>query len=219
MTTIYLLRHGALAGDSRERFVGQIDLPLAPEGIRQAETLAEALRDHDIAALHCSDLQRCRQTAGIIAGALHVPVTEHSALREISLGDWEGLPRREVAERWADQFAARGRNIEHYRPPGGESFADCLARALPIWEAILHGSHEAVAVIGHAGLNRVLLCHVLGLPIADMFRIGQDYGCINIVERNGDRSWVKLVNGSPSDLVPTEPQSGTAAHGSTKRAA
>jgi probable phosphoglycerate mutase len=201
MTTTYLLRHGALAGNSRDCFVGQIDLPLAPEGVRQATALARALRGRGISAIHCSDLQRCRQTAAIIAGELHLPVEEHGELREIALGAWEGLPRCDVAERWADQFAARGRDIENFRPPAGESFADCLARALPTWQAITRPGREAVAVIGHAGLNRVLLCHVLGLPIAELFRIDQDYGCINLVERSGGRPWVKLANGKPADLA------------------
>ena len=201
MTTTYLLRHGALAGNSRDCFVGQIDLPLAAEGICQAAELARALRGRGIGAIHCSDLARCRQTAAALARELHLPFEQHGELREIALGAWEGLPRREVAARWADQFAARGRDIENFRPPGGESFADCLARALPVWQAITGPGREAVAVIGHAGLNRVLLCHVLGLPIAEMFRIEQDYGCINLVEHNGDRPWVRLANGKPADLA------------------
>lgn len=201
MTTIYLLRHGALAGNSRERFVGQIDLPLAPEGIAHATAQAKALKNRNIAAIHCSDLLRCRQTAAIISEALQVPVTVHPELREVSLGIWEGLSRRKVAASWAEEFAAHGWDIEHYRPPGGESFGDCLARALPAWQAIVHDRHDAVAMVGHAGLNRVLLCHVLGQPIVEILRIEQDYGCINIVERNGSRPWVRLANGTPADLI------------------
>jgi broad specificity phosphatase PhoE len=176
MTTIYLLRHGALAGDNRDRFIGQTDLPLAPEGIQQAGAMAMALRERGIGAIHCSDLLRSRQTAEIIAGALGVAVSAHGALREVSLGEWEGLLRREVAERWADQFAARGRDMDGYRPPGGESFADCLGRAWPLWKSITHTDSKTIVVVAHAGVNRLLLCRLLGMPVQNMFRLGQDYG-------------------------------------------
>lgn len=206
MTTIYLLRHGALRGDSDKRFVGQIDMPLSSEGIDQAQALAEALLPSPIGVVHCSDLRRCRQTAEIIAGTLGVPTVEHRELREVSLGEWDGQPRQAVAACWAGEFAARGRGIQDYRPPGGESFADCLARALPAWESITAGDDAAVAIVGHAGINRLLMCRLLGLPVAELFRLEQDYGCINVIERDGAGIRVKLINGSPSDLAGRAPK-------------
>ena len=207
MTTIYLVRHGTLAGDSRERFIGQTDLALAPEGVAQAERLAAFLQGRGISALHCSDLTRSRQTAAIIATALTLTATAHAALREVSLGEWEGLLRREVASRWADQFAARGRDIDHYRPPGGESFGDCLTRAWPAWKAITASGAEAIAVVGHAGVNRLLLCRLLGMPVPNMFRLGQDYGCVNIVELDRRNVRVRLINGRPDAAVAAVPLS------------
>lgn len=200
MTTIYLLRHGALAGDSRERFIGQTDLPLSADGIAQAEAMAQALRGKGIAAVHCSDLSRSRQTAGIIGAAVGVQPVAHPELREVSLGDWEGLLRSEVAERWADEFAARGRDMDNYRPPGGESFADCLARAWPVWKTITQTDAEAVAIVAHAGVNRLLLCRLLGMPVQNMFRLGQDYGCINIVELDRRNIRLRLLNGRVANL-------------------
>lgn len=200
MTTIYLLRHGALAGDNRERFIGQTDLPLSADGTVQAEAMARALRDKGIAALHCSDLARSRQTAEIIGKSVGALPSAHPELREVSLGEWEGLLRREVAERWADEFAARGRDMDSYRPPGGESFADCLARAWPLWKAITQTDAEAIAVVAHAGVNRLLLCRLLGMPVQNMFRLGQDYGCINIVELERRVVRVRLLNGRCANL-------------------
>lgn len=200
MTKIYLLRHGALAGDCRHRFVGQIDLPLAQEGVAQAAALAKALHTAGIEMIHCSDLIRCQTTANILAQSIHAPITAHKALREISLGDWEGLLRAEVAQRWAPEFEARGRDIECYRPPAGESFADCLARALPVWEAICNTRCKAVAVVGHAGLNRVLLCHILGKPLAEIFHIEQHYACINVIECGAEGSRVEVMNASAATL-------------------
>lgn len=200
MTTIYLLRHGALDGDSRDRFIGQTDLALAAQGIEQAAAVAQALRGRGIGAVHCSDLMRSRRTAEIIADALGLGVSAHEELREVSLGEWEGLLRQEVAARWADQFAARGRDIDHYRPPGGESFGDCLARAWPVWKSVTHSEAEAVAIVAHAGVNRLLLCRLLGMPVQNMFRLGQDYGCVNIVDLDRRSVRVRLVNGHCGNL-------------------
>ena len=200
MTTIYLLRHGALADDSRNRFIGQIDLPLAAEGIRQAQALAQTLRHENIGIIYCSDLLRSQQTAEIIADEINAPIEARRELREISLGNWEGLSRSEVKSTFPVQYAARGNDIENYRIPGGESFFECRLRALAAWEEILNCGSESVAVAGHAGINRLLLCHLLGIPVNNMFRIGQDYGCVNIVEQTNGRISVKLVNGRPADI-------------------
>jgi alpha-ribazole phosphatase len=200
MTTIYLLRHGALAAGSRDRFIGQLDLPLAPEGIAQAEALGEVLRERRIDAIYCSDLARSRQTADIVGGQAAIPIEIRRELREISLGDWEGLSRREVAARFPEDYAARGADLENYRVGGGESFADCRRRVLLAWAEILRGAGQTVVIVGHAGVNRLLLCHLLERPIATLFDIGQDYGCVNVIEHGAQNLGVGLINGRPADL-------------------
>jgi broad specificity phosphatase PhoE len=199
VTTIYLLRHGDLGGDAAGRFIGGgTDLPLSGEGERQAAALAEALAVRDLGAIHCSDLMRSRRTAEILAGRHGIPIVERPELREVAMGQWEGCLRRDIAARCPDDYAARGRDIEYYRVPGGESFADCRDRVLAAWQAILAGSSGEVAVVGHAGVNRLLLCELLGMPAANLFRIGQDYGCMNVIETEGATAGVRLMNCVPS---------------------
>lgn len=200
MTTIYLLRHGALADDNHTRFIGQIDLPLAAEGIRQAQALAHAMRHKNIGIIFCSDLQRTRQTAEIIAEETGIPIKATRDLREISLGHWEGMSRSDVKSIFPAQYAARGRNMACYRVPGGESFADCRPRLLAAWEHILSCGSDQIVVVSHAGINRLLLCHLLSIPMTHMFRIGQNYGCVNIVQQAGESICVKLINGHPTDI-------------------
>jgi probable phosphoglycerate mutase len=200
VNTLYLLRHGVLGNDNSSRFVGQIDLPLAHDGLRQAQALARALRDRKIGAIYSSDLLRTRQTAEIIAGEAGIHVIESRGLREISLGNWEGLSRSEVTTSFSEQYAARGNDIVNYRIPGGESFADCRLRALAAWEQILNCESDHIVVVSHAGINRLLLCHLLGMPITQLFHLAQDYGCVNIVQQTGESICVKLVNGRSTDI-------------------
>ena len=191
---IYLVRHGELQGeDGGRRFIGQLDLPLTAEGIRQAEALRRFFADRPFDAVYCSDLIRARQTADIVAGSDR-PVFPCRELREIALGKWEGMPFVVVRRDHPRAFAERGWDIAGYRPPGGESFADCRARMLPAFEAIVRSPFASVLMVGHAGVNRIILCHVLGMPLANIFRLGQDYGRVSLIRRRRDGFVAEYIN-------------------------
>jgi alpha-ribazole phosphatase len=192
---IYLARHGEIQPPgTHKRFIGQTDLALSEEGVRQARRLGQALGGVRLTAIFCSDLQRSLKTAEIIAEWQSVRPQARSDLREIALGEWEGLTFDEVRQRYPQEFQERGRDIAHYRPPGGESFADCHRRAVAVFEEIRASTAGNALVVGHAGVNRVILCHVLGMPLANLFRIGQDYGCLNLICCGDSGYRVKMLN-------------------------
>ena len=201
MKTIYLLRHAAIGGDYRARFVGHIDPPLAPAGRLDAARSGRALRRLGIDAIHCSDLQRARQTCALIAHGTRLPVHASEALREIALGAWEGMKRSEVAARYPLDYARRGADLADYRVPGGESFADCQTRMLKVWREIVAGDAQRVVVVSHAGAIRALLCQLLGRPLRELFSIAQDYGAINVVTCSSGECRVLRVNCRADELV------------------
>ncbi len=192
---IYLLRHGKIRSeDDQRRYIGQLDLPLSDEGVRQAGDLQKLLAPLPLAAVYSSDLARSRRTAELIAAGRGIAVTPLSGLREISHGRWEGCTFADIARRYPDEFRARGADIAYYRTPGGESFADCSQRVIAAFRALLAASAGDIAIVGHAGVNRLLLCHVLGLPLAHLFRLGQDYGCLNIIHYSDAGYRLQLAN-------------------------
>jgi alpha-ribazole phosphatase len=194
---IYLVRHGKIQQeDDQRRYIGQIDLPLTREGIKQAQSLQRRFERADIGTIFCSDLARSIETAKLIAGSRDVPVVIREDLREVCMGEWEGCTFGDIARRFPDEFKARGGDIVSYRVPGGESFADCSKRAVAALEDILATSSGNLVIAGHAGINRLLLCYMLGMPITNLFRIGQDYGCLNVVQCGSSGYQVKLMNGS-----------------------
>src|SRR5689334_21541278 len=75
-----------------------------------------------------SDLERAVQTALIISEAIGVgPVMTESGIRERDVGEWTGLTRAEIEERWPrDLEAWRQGNLTS--PPGGERNEDILER-------------------------------------------------------------------------------------------
>ena len=181
--TVFLIRHGKIqTQDNEKRYVGQIDLPLDEEGIRQAVCLQKKLACEDISAIYCSDLSRTRKTAEIITADRSIRIIEREDLREISMGEWEGCALAEIERRLPAEFKARGEDIANYRVAGGESFAECGKRVAAAFDDILESSIGNIIIVGHAGVNRLILCHVLGIPVNDLFRINQSYGCLNIIK-------------------------------------
>ena len=193
---IYLLRHGRILPEGSERrYIGQTDVPLSSEGVRQACLLQTEFGGKDISSVFCSDLIRSIDTAKIICESLTKKMVIRADLREIRMGDWEGKTFREIAQCYPEEHAKRGANIASYRIPGAESFGECQSRIIAAFSDIIDATEKDVIIVGHAGVNRVLLCHVLGMPIDNLFRISQDYECINILAGGRGQYRVKLLNG------------------------
>ena len=151
------------------RWQGQADPPLSDLGRAQARAAAHSLGSLD--AVYASDLQRATETALIIAEQLGVgPVLLDPDLRERDAGEWSGLTREEIHERYPGHlpddrhraFAPDGGAPK--RPPGWEPDEQLLARALNalrrIHEAVPEGD---VLAITHGGVIYVLEDH-LGEP-------------------------------------------------------
>ncbi len=198
---IYLVRHGAIQFPTDpKRFIGQLDLPLKAEGARQAELLAEALNDAPLSAVFCSDLKRAVDTAQIIAKPHQISCIPRRDLREIALGRWEGLTFDEVRKQYPEEFRARGFDIVNYRPPEGESFFDCALRVIPAFYEVLNSTLGNILIVGHAGVNRIILSQALCRSLEGLLGIEQEYGCLNIVAYRDPTFEVIVSNGSPSEL-------------------
>jgi len=192
--TIFLLRHGETVRHGDRRMLGQENVALSERGIEQARRWALRLTRCRIAALHCSDLIRSIDTAEIIAKSLNVAVEVWPQLREIDLGAWDGLTKEEVLTRYAAQWRRRGEDFENFRPPGGESFGDLRDRAIPSFQRILSSSDRSLLIAGHAGVNRVILCHLLGIPLNRLFCIAQDFAAMSLIEECEGRMQIAALN-------------------------
>lgn len=197
MRKLWLVRHGAVTGDGAHRYLGRTDLPMSTEGEAQIRALRDLLRPERFDLVLASDLARSRRTAEILAEGRDVAVRVVPALREIDMGDWEGRLRAEVARDEPEAWAARGADIVGFRPPAGESFADLAARVGPVLDGLETAPERDVLVAGHAGVNRVLLCRLLGLPLDALFRIAQGHGSVSRVEWHGAGPVVHLLGAEP----------------------
>lgn len=191
---IYLARHGEIQAGPGRRFIGQIDLPLNDTGVLQAARLREELAGLEFSRIYCSDLVRSAATARIISESRALEPVAVRDLREINMGLWEGLAFEEVRRSYPGEFKKRGSDIVNYRPPGGESFALCAGRVLPALDKMLAEAVGDILIVGHAGMNRVIISRALGMPMENIFRIAQDYGCLNILDVTGTGLRLKILN-------------------------
>ena len=193
--TIYLLRHGAIIvpGEGK-RYVGWQDHALSDAGRLQAHAWSDSFSGMSLDGIYCSDLNRCLETARIIAARCSLEPHALQELREIGLGEWEGRRFDTVRAEDPHEFRRRGEQIADHRPPGGESFNDLQRRVWPVFMKLSSGVHRKVLMVTHAGVIRVLLCRLLGMPLKNLFRIGLAYGTLSIVDFGPREYRVQAVN-------------------------
>ena len=183
-TRLFLIRHGATPLTTEDKFSGAENVHLSPDGRRQAEQLAQRLRREQISFIYSSTLDRAMETAAILAQPHGLLPIGRAGLREISHGHWEGLPRREVEQRFPEEYAAWEADPFTFAPEGGESGISVLARSLPVIREIVVGhSGEQVMVVSHKATLRLLISSLLGFDARGYRdRLDQAPACLNIVD-------------------------------------
>lgn len=121
MTRLLLVRHGLSAWNAAGRWQGWADIELSAEGEDQAREAAGRLVDTPFTAVVHTGMQRTARTAELMAERLGVDeLMAEPGLKEYDVGDWSGLTRPEIEERWPGALA-RWFNGDLPATPGGES--------------------------------------------------------------------------------------------------
>jgi alpha-ribazole phosphatase len=195
VTTVCLVRHGSVVGAETRRFIGHLDVPLSPLGIAQIDALSCRLRGVTFDGIYCSDLERTRHSAEILAAPHHLTPIRDPALREFAMGEWDGLTAEQIRARDARAFEAWMADVGRFQFPGGESLRDLIARAVPAFDALVaRHAGGTVAVVAHGGSNRAILCHALGLGPERLLALGQDYAALSVLERADGRWALRRLN-------------------------
>lgn len=195
---IFLLRHGAVQplGEGKH-YIGHKDLPLNEVGRAQAHWWADYFSKAGLKEIYSSDLSRCLETARVIGGCCSLEPIVRTDLREICLGEWEGQTFENIKTRHPEAFRHRGDHIAEHRPPGGESFRDVHTRVWPIFHEMTRRKGGDILIVSHAGVIRVIMCAVLGMPLENLFSIAQDCGALNIIEKKQKGYRVQGMNLAP----------------------
>jgi probable phosphoglycerate mutase len=179
---LIFLRHGETDWNVERRLQGQHDIPLNPNGRRQAaragermRTLRAAFAGLDGFPYIASPLGRARETMEIMRAALGLDPRAYALddrLKELSFGQWEGLTWPEVQACSPNLAFGREHDKWSFAPPGGESYAMLAERIAPFLDSLAGDS----VVVAHGGVARVLMAMIGGVPRerAPMADIWQD---------------------------------------------
>ncbi|MBA3538383.1 MAG: histidine phosphatase family protein [Deltaproteobacteria bacterium] len=182
---LLLVRHGETAWNREGRYQGRTDIPLSPDGEAQVAALSTRLVEVPIDIAIASPLSRARSTAAAILGRRPLELELDERLLEISHGAWEGLLASDVQRDHAEMFgtwrSAPGRDVP--AGPQAETLGDVEVRAWAALEQVfarLTGDQTAL-VVAHDAVNRVILCRVLGLPLARVWKFRQAPAALNVL--------------------------------------
>jgi probable phosphoglycerate mutase len=158
MTTLYLVRHGETVDNVRQIMQGQTHGQLTEEGIRQAETVRDKLRDIPFEAIIASDLKRSVDTARIIAEPHGLEVIQTPLLRE---RDWGGFTGRFIpdlkGEVWPDDIET----LENLLSRAGE-FIAYVKKTFP---------GKKVLAVGHGIMNKAVQAVYFGKTMSEVQRM------------------------------------------------
>lgn len=171
-----LIRHGEPEGGVKYR--GSLDDPLSANGWQQLRrTCASALQAGTRwNAVISSPLLRCQAFASEIAAQQNIPLTLMPDLRELCFGDLEGMVPQDA---WA-QYPELLRNLwqapELHTPPGGEPFADFIARVrTSLMAVIAQHQDQHVLLVVHGGVIRAALTACFNFTPRDTFCVDVPY--------------------------------------------
>ncbi|MDQ1695464.1 MAG: glucosyl-3-phosphoglycerate phosphatase [Frankiaceae bacterium] len=175
---VVLLRHGRTEWNATGRFQGQLDSPLDLIGKAQALGAAVALAPMEPDAIVSSDLSRAVDTAGAVAAEAGLEVVLDPRLREIDLGEWQGLTRAEARGRFPEEYADWQAG-EDSRRGSGETYAEVGARSAACvveWLDRL-GPGGLLVAITHGGTARATIGTLLELPPDTWWRLAPLGNC------------------------------------------
>ena len=180
-TRVFLIRHGVTDWHRAGRVLGQRDIPLNDEGVVQAEEAARTLDGLHLAEVIASPLMRATQTAEIIGRRFEIEVARDPRLIDFRLGKWTGMTYDDVAS--SEEYSRFLADPLSERIPDGENLGEIRTRAVAAVEQALEDSPsgDAIAVVTHAGVIRVLLAHYLGSHPANYHRIRVSPGSISVL--------------------------------------
>ena len=191
-TIIDLLRHGDVEGGRKYR--GQLDDPLSELGWQQLrDTTANKQNWQQVIT---SPLTRCADFAEELTKTYLLPLQTRAEFKEVSFGLWEGKTADELLNSEADAIKSYWDDPINTTPPQGENLWAFEERVLNGWKNILtefQGKH--ILLISHAGVMRIILCHVLGMPLSKLFKL--DVGLAKVsriqVDHNDGELWPRLI--------------------------
>jgi probable phosphoglycerate mutase len=183
MPILLLIRHGENDFVKTHKLPGRLPgVHLNEKGQKQAQALADALKEVPIKAVYSSPLERAMETAAPIAAMHKLQIVREPRLMDTDVGAWQGRSWKAL------RLTKAWRIVQHapsrFRFPDGESFPEAQVRIADALEGIISKHNKPqniVAVVFHADPIKLAVSHFLGLPLDNFQKLGCDTGSVTVV--------------------------------------
>jgi broad specificity phosphatase PhoE len=142
------------------------DQPISPKGRLQAQKLVSYFSDQSIAEIYVSAYQRTGQTIEYVAQAQQLTPIVDERLNEIDNGSIDGLADEEIRQRYPEAWKGYTERSADFRFPEGETGTEAQKRIVDFLEEKRQQYRSGdVILVSHDGLIRLLMCHIVGIPV------------------------------------------------------
>ena len=207
MLTLYITRHGQTEWNVQSRMQGWADSPLTGTGVEAATQLGKRLQDVPLDAVYSSTSGRTIHTAQLILGARTTPIIQKEDLREINVGEWQGMLSADIERDFADQLKNYYEYPSQFEPTSGESFFKLKERVLRAIEEIAAAHPNGhVLIVTHGVVKKCLINHFSGAQLDSLWEPPFIHGTsLTMLEIDTDRRELKMIG----DMSHAEESTGT----------
>jgi broad specificity phosphatase PhoE len=187
MKKIYLIRHGETESNRKGIFRGRLDILLSQMGKEQARDLKRYFENIPVDVVYTSPLQRAVETAET-AFPGHTPLKEE-LLNNLDLGEWSGMDKKIVRERFPRQWDSWVKRPETITFPGGERLADVLQRSRTFFEKVIAADAESIAAISHRSVVKVMIAAAVGVEKNYYWKFHLDNASVSLLHHDQNRGF------------------------------
>jgi len=202
---LILVRHGATDWNQQRRIQGLSNLGLNETGRKQAEALAQSLKDVKVDAIYTSPLRRAQETARAISRFHQVEVVALDGLKELDVGEVDGLTYEEMRLRHSEFFTKWMSDFTSVRLPGGGTVPElrdqCCAAVQDIVKKQQPGMGEkcdegekVVVAVTHFFPIMCIICNTLGLDLSYCRRLRLDVASMCTLDFHPERAVLVSFN-------------------------
>jgi broad specificity phosphatase PhoE len=185
---VIFIRPGETDWNRDLRYQGWVAIPLNSYGKRQAQRLANYIRNIGVGALYTSDLKRATETAELLAEKLGSEPIADRRLRERDIGVWQGLTQQEMQQWYPTEYAQFVGDPDGYRVPEGESRKDVRERILAAFNEYLAADRgETIAILSHSTAINALLAEII--PSIKFGSVDVSNTSVTTIKRDDNGAW------------------------------
>jgi alpha-ribazole phosphatase len=163
MLELIIVRHGETEGNKKRIYQGWTDTELNQTGLRQAQRLAERLKDKDLDIIYSSPLNRALATAVAVNRYHGLEIKTVENIKEINFGEWENMSGQQLEELYPDYMEKWRRDYTAFAAPGGESLEAAYSRINSWMQKLIRDNPKgSILIVSHAGAIRSMVSGLVG---------------------------------------------------------